>query len=332
MRPSVCLVCVLMLALCVIVIRHPRAGRTSGNAAVMFPLPKPVIAVLPFKEVSAAKPAPVPDLAPTLPWESRFGELAGQPEPLQSQEELEELADAIPEKQWPTALNELASDSSNASVVVARHLLQRWTDKSPEAAAQWVEHLSDDAFGQAMHREVVSAWARQNLKSAVDWVGQQPDGGNKTVAGLALARAAAAQGEAVAAVRLLADIQPGAERDDVLVYSIRQWANQNRDDAAAWINQVTDETLRTRLLENVTVDWAITDPFDAAAFAVTALPPGDAQNDAIVNVVHFWATSAPDEAAKWVAQFPEGQLRTRALADLTDVWGKLAAHTSGQER
>ena len=76
------------------------------------------------------------------------------------------------------------------------------------------------------------------------------------------------------------------------------------------------------MLANVAIDLAVQNPFDAAAFAATALTPGPGQNQAVINIVRFMAVSAPDRAAAWVEQFPEGSLRVVAMENLMDVWSK----------
>ena len=243
---------------------------------------------------------------------------------MQSQEELEELADSIPPTSTRTALEELLSDHSSTSVVVARRLMDRWSRQSPEAAAQWAALLPDNAFSHAMYRAMVIPWAQTNLNAALTWVRQQPDSGNKAEAELSLANTIASEKEPVKAIDLLADLPASPERDRLLDYSARQWAGQDREAAIAWINQIPDAAARAQLLRNMTIDCAVESPVDAAALVATTLPSGEEQKESVAGVVRFWAAAAPDQAAQWVEAFSPGEAKDIATANLMAVWEKIS--------
>lgn len=320
MRPSVCISCLLVLAICVAIVCHSRIGRASNNEGKLVPVATSPAADLEIKVATLAKVMPVSERAAPPSWELRLGEIAGEPESLQSQEELEELADDIPEGQVRAALDTLSTDPSSACIIVARRLVEHWANVSPDAAAQWVANLPDNNFSHVASGQLMVSWAQTNLEAALMWVQGQPDGGNKTAAELTLAHEAAAGKEPVKAIELIAGLAPSQERDDLLNYSVRQWANQDRDTAVQWINQIPDETLRGQLLENVALDWAVADPVDSAQFAATVLPSGSGQDKTVVSIVRFWAVCAPNQAAAWITQSLGGDLRNVALMNLIDVW------------
>jgi hypothetical protein len=318
MRNSVLLFCGLIFAACLgLIYRSSFRPGSSGHPA---PEANPPVQrsdpLLGDSEPAAPREPQVPE------WETRFWKIASEPAWLQSQEELEELVGSMTDDQIRDALDKLGTDQSGAGIIFGRLLVRRWAEKSPAEAAQWVAGLPDNSFGHAAFKEVVIPWAEKDLDGAVGWVQQLPEGGNKTAAELSLAAAAANQQDAVTAINLTASLPPSPERDSVLNYSVRQWATTDKDSAVAWINQVEDPALREKMLGEVAVNMGAQDPVAAAEFVATAMPDGQDRNNATVEIIRFWASSAPADAASWVEQFPEGQLRNAAMENLIDVWGK----------
>lgn len=253
-------------------------------------------------------------------WEARFLEIAGEPAWLQSQEEFEELAGSLSKDQLRNALDRLVTNQSDAAALLGQVLLRRWATNSLVDAVQWVEHMPESSFARVAFREIIVIWSQQDLTGAVEWVQQLPQGGNKTAAELSMASEAAMRKEGATAINLLANFPQSLERDELLTYSVRQWATVDQNNAVSWIRSVQDPMLREDMLVNVAVDLGVRNPFDAAAFAATALTAGQGQNKAVINIVRFMAVSAPDRAAAWVEQFPEGNLRAMAIENLMDVW------------
>ena len=255
-------------------------------------------------------------------WEARFWDIASRGGPLQS-EDLELLAATVPADQIQAALDGLAADQSDAAMTLIGFLARRWASTSPAEAAQWAAtHLADNDLSHDVFSKIMVSWADKDLAGAAAWVQQLSAGGNKAAAVLSLATEAATQKEGVAAINLATSLPPSLERDSLLSYSAQQWATTDRDGAIAWINQIQDPGLRGKMLGEVVINLGVQDPVAAAQLIATAMPAGQDQYDATVNVVRFWAASTPTAAAAWVDQFPEGQFRNAAMENLIDVWGK----------
>ncbi len=313
------------MAVCLglICLTHVRPASTSHLAnSVRQSAPTSNDSISEVNDQQPALPTDVPE------WESRFWEIANEPQWIQSQEELEALADAVPEEQLQAVLDEFSGDQfsgdqSTAGLIFVRRLIARWAEKSPQEAARWVAGLADDNFGHEACRQLMVSWAKGDLSNALAWIRQQPESGSKAAGELSLAKDAAEENQGAIAISLLAALPSSQERDNLLNYSVRQWAVTDRSDAIAWIEQVQDSTLREQMLENVVTDWAVQDPSSAAGFATTTLDAGNGRDNVIVNIVRLWATSAPDQAASWVGEFPEGELRTLAMQNLVDVWERI---------
>jgi hypothetical protein len=54
---------------------------------------------------------------------------------------------------------------------------------------------------------------------------------------------------------------------------------------------------------------------------VERIPPGEAQVEAVISVLHRWATVDPIGAASWVEKFPGSDVRERALNEIAAVTG-----------
>jgi len=249
-------------------------------------------------------------------------EIANRGGPLQS-ESLEELAATIPDDQIRTTLDQLAADQSSPAMMLVDFLARHWAANSPAEAAQWAAtHLADNDVSHDVFGKIMVSWAEKDLVDAVAWVQQLPASGNKSAAAFSLASEAAARKEAMTAINLTASISPGPERDDLLNYAAQQWATTDRESAVAWINQIQDPALRESMLGKVAVNLGTQNPFAAAELIATSMGTGQVRDDAVVDVIRFWAPFASEKAAAWVDQFPESELRNAAMENLMDVWAK----------
>ena len=85
-----------------------------------------------------------------------------------------------------------------------------------------------------------------------------------------------------------------------------------------------DARTRDLVLPGIISVVAENDPREAAGL-VSQLPAGEAQATATSAVVWQWAANDAAGASKWVASFPEGQARERAVddpANLSPLWLK----------
>jgi hypothetical protein len=279
-----------------------------------------LLALLPAVFITVFSQA-TPQEAAVPEWKKRLREIANE---LNWSESVEELAGTLPEDQMIETLNQLVKEKAETpgAILLGELLIRRWAMNAPAEAARWVARLPDNRFGQMASREVVIPWAEKDLAEAAAWVRRLPASGNKTAALLSLGYEAATRKEAATAVTLAASVTPGPERDRLLNYSVRQWATTDRESALAWAKQTRDVMLREEMLGQIAVDWGIRNPSEAAEFAASELASGRARDNAVVNIVRFWAPSAPAQTAAWIEQLPDGALRNAAMENLIDVWAK----------
>jgi len=115
----------------------------------------------------------------------------------------------------------------------------------------------------------------------------------------------------------------------LLAHAVSQWASVEGKAAAEWAQRDPDPLLRHRLLGAIAVGFAKQDPGAAAALVAAGLPAGREQDCAAVAIVQRWAQQAPEDAARWVAQFADTPSRTAAAENLAALW---AARDESQAR
>ncbi|MGN6552907.1 MAG: hypothetical protein ACTHLW_04210 [Verrucomicrobiota bacterium] len=224
------------------------------------------------------------------------------------------LASGVAVGDLPTALDlVLGSTVTASSGELKRHLITRWAESEPVAAAAWAEKLPLDQERMEMLSDVATAWANQDLAAAAEWVQQWPDP-NERQAGLTTVAYEAAREQPVEALRLATTLAAGRSRDDLIVRAAAQWASSAPESAAQWAQKIPDSNLSRRLLASIAAEWGNRDPVAAATFALRALPPGRNQDDAVMGIVLRWMQENPLSAEEWVRQFPEGKLRRTALS------------------
>jgi hypothetical protein len=201
-------------------------------------------------------------------------------------------------------------------------IFKRWADHAPAEAAQWLAGLPASSFSSSAHVYLANVWVIADLDGALAWMKTLPVSPHKKEVQLAVATGAASQGKAITAMGLLSFLPPDSKRDEVLRYAVQVWATKDRKSALDWLNGVEDPTWREEILGKIAINWAITQPMEAAQFALDSIPPGKSQQNAIVISVRNWAVQAPDQASAWVGRLPEGALRNAAIESIAEVWAK----------
>ena len=221
----------------------------------------------------------------------------------------------VSDKDLPTMLDSLTSQTSRAAGELRELLLRHWAENNPVSAANWLAQFSANSANSALFEQVAIAWANTDLPAAAAWAHALSDSQNQQIAILALAYEAA-RTEPIAALKLARTLPATSERDNLLVHAVSQWAADDSAAAAAWAEKVSDPILRQQLLAAVAVAFGKLDGNAAATFAVSALDPGELQDRTAVAIVQRWGQAQPQEAASWIGQFPAGAARDAATENL----------------
>lgn len=130
----------------------------------------------------------------------------------------------------------------------------------------------------------------------------------------------AARVDPVRAVTLAMGMEPGSDRDRLLLHAIREWALRDVEAALEWVRQGEDEALRWRLLGALAVVMAESDASRAAGLVAGEMGDGSEQARAAVGVLQRWAGRDPRAALDWLAQFPDSSLRRAAVRSMVALW------------
>lgn len=209
--------------------------------------------------------------------------------------------------------------SSDLNREFGLRLVSRWGHDDPRAAALWVNiNLVGWARERAI-KAIATAWAEKDVASALTWVYEIPDEAARHSALVNIAYEAG-RSEPIKGLEIAVSLPSSEARDALIEHTASEWAGTAPRLAADWASQIPDEALRARVLSEIATSWGASDPVAAVEMALKELKAGKPQEDAIVSIVQQWTQTKPEDAAAWVTQFPEGELRHTALEELVKLW------------
>jgi hypothetical protein len=126
---------------------------------------------------------------------------------------------------------------------------------------------------------------------------------------------------------MLDNLSAHIDAHPLLIY---EWASKDGQSAAQWARQIQAGTLREQALGCIATAWGDSDPFSAATLAVSELPAGRTQDDAVVGIARRWAQRQPEQAAAWVEGFPAGELKVTAVENVVAIWSNQDAFRAEQ--
>ncbi len=246
--------------------------------------------------------------------------IRGESDSARQDERIERLANEIAMADLPAAASFLLEEAgSELARDLGVRLIRRWAEADPRLAANWVSRMSPGVARQEAIEGMAIVWANQSLSDAVEWIRQLPEEGERQ-GGMLIAAYEAARTEPTAALQLAIELPANPTRDELMVHAASQWAARDPQATADWAKQIPDAELRERTFSAIALAWAESDPAAAATLAVKLIPLGRHQDDAVVGIVQRWVQKQPEQAAAWVARFPEGSLRESALENLVKLW------------
>src|SRR5205085_990495 len=117
------------------------------------------------------------------------------------------------------------------------------------------------------------------------------------------------------ALELARELPASDGRNEVIARAASEWAVHDPEQIAMWAENIPDQQLREEVISKVAMTWGETDPTKAAELAIAQLSDAKPKNDAVIGIVQRWVQTRPNDAAAWVATFPEGELRETAARE-----------------
>lgn len=186
------------------------------------------------------------------------------------------------------------------------------------AAARLAESMAEPSLrGEVMHI-VARLWGKKDPENALAWAGALKVDYEREAA-LADAGEDVAREDPAGALQWIARSLPADGPSAILENLAQRWAEKDFAAAQAWIAAVSAGVQREALVARLAYVRARDHPEVSVRLVVEEMQPGDAQNEALVSVLHQWAQRDFSSAAAWVDRFPESSLRKRSIAELNAI-------------
>jgi hypothetical protein len=195
-------------------------------------------------------------------------------------------------------------------------LLSAWAKADPHAALAFAKGNADDHFASDT---VLATWASSDPDAALRWANASYEGKGPNPYLTGVIRGIA-ETDPEWAAKLLVEMPPGNERYEALDGVVPQLLARGGDVARAWIEGLTDESLRDAAMKRLAKDLAETDP--AATAAWLQANPGEASLGRLDDVYSKWAKLDQQAAVDSISNLPAGDSRSNALSGVIDTLAK----------
>jgi hypothetical protein len=163
----------------------------------------------------------------------------------------------------------------------------------------------------------LTAWAAKDPEAALAAILKLPEGDQRNEA-LAAVCSGIAQTDPADAVKVAQELhldkQPGAIMEDL----VQQWASSDIASSLAWAEDQPAGASRDEFNTRIAFIMSQTDPSDAATLVMNQIPPGPAQDEAIMTVLNQWANQDFTRALGW-AKGITGPIQGRVISELTGI-------------
>lgn len=219
---------------------------------------------------------------------------------------------------------------------VFNEILHRWADADPAAAANYLTRLPTSEQNLHLVHALANKWAERDQAAAMDWASAQTDPAKRerSMGGVV---SAWSDTDPKAAADFAVSIESQFERNRVLEVAARRWASQDTAAAMAWA-QGLPSAERQQATRAILREVAEDDPSRAAEIfqnIAASLPAEAQQSHDYRHIAHeiasLWASSNPQEAARWAVKLPEGtDYRRSAIASVADQWLQISPAVAGE--
>ena len=241
------------------------------------------------------------------------------PDPDSRSDALEQLVHSVPQGKEREILDGLDLNSGPAADIFRTQLVRRWSQSDLKSARDWSLSLPEGPARRAALEQVATVQSSTDPAAASEWAKGLDDTPSDRAAKMAVAYEAA-RTDPVQALDLASSLPPTPERNDLLAHAVSQWSSMDFTNAASWALGINDPELRNRLVGTVATGAAEQNPSAAAGLVAMGVEAGPEQDRAAISVLQRWAQESPEDAAAWISNFPQAQLRTTGLNELLTAW------------
>lgn len=200
---------------------------------------------------------------------------------------------------------------------ILNELFPALMSKDRAAAARLVVGLPAGDRRELLLRRLSRAWAAVDFADAVSWIATLTDTAERKAA-FEDACFQAAETDPAEAIEAWGALEFTAD-DHVMENLVQSWAEKDLKAAQAWVGSKPSSMQRDQAVARVAYVMARIKPSESVAFITRELPPGPAQEEAVVSVIHQWGQQDLPGATAWVQQLPAGTLADRARNELAGI-------------
>jgi hypothetical protein len=186
---------------------------------------------------------------------------------------------------------------------------------SPEAMRLAVNSIladGDPVTRQRRFAELMESVTAENVRAAVEAIREAPRSGWTMYQELGLLTYAWGRLDGPAAAEFALSLE-GRSRFWTTSSVLSGWANENPDEAKAWVAAVEDPRERANLMRGLVTGLAQKDVGAATEFVYSLAPDTSGLDDMIESVARRQLALGLDAAATWSADLPDGELKGDAL-------------------
>lgn len=186
-------------------------------------------------------------------------------------------------------------------------LLSAWAKTDPLAALGYAREKTRGNFAT---NTILTSWASIDPQSAIRWAeaNHTGDEANPFMAGVIRGIAGS---DPELATSLLTSMPRSTERGDALDAVLPYLLAKGNDAARAWIENISDDALRSGAMQRVAERFAATDPAGTAAWLMAN--PSEATQRRVDDVYNTWARQDERAAMASLESLPSGENRSNAL-------------------
>jgi hypothetical protein len=164
----------------------------------------------------------------------------------------------------------------------------------------------------------LTAWAARDPEAALAATMTLPDGDERNEA-LSAVCSGLAQTDPAEAVKLAQELHLDGQPAAVMQDLVQQWASKDLVSSLTWAEDQPEGAPRDEFTTRIAYVMSQTDPSDAATLVMKQIPPGPAQDEAVMTVLHQWADKNFVAAASWAKGVVGGPLQERVINELNGM-------------
>jgi hypothetical protein len=186
-------------------------------------------------------------------------------------------------------------------------LLSAWAKADPLSALSYAQQNTRNRFATDT---ILSTWATIDPDAAIRWAeaNHTGDGANPNLAGIIRGIAAT---DPQRATQLLTSMPKSVERGEALDAMMPHLLAQGNEATRAWIEAITDDSLRNGAMMRAAERMAGTDPAGTVAWLLAN--PGEAAQLRMDDVYSTWMRKDEQGAMSSLGTLPAGEIRSNAL-------------------